>query len=103
MMQVGLHAMKYEEIERAVQVLSEWTSKSPGKEEAFTGSLTSYFPLHHAGEVAYLRHNWGSFRLLLQPVIKGKSPEGRDTENYFRTPLSDKHPSLFWLPIDTIR
>jgi hypothetical protein len=100
---LGLEVLQYEQIEEAVKVLSDWTSKAPGKDEEFTGALTSYFPLHHESELTYLKHNWGTLSMLCRPWVKGKNPEGAKTENYFRAPLTSRQVALFWTPTDTIR
>jgi hypothetical protein len=99
----GLDVLKYEQIEKVVDILAAWTSKLPGSEEDFTGALTGYFPLHAEAELKYLKGAWGSYSLVLQPWIKGKTAEGPNSTNYFRAPLTHRHFALFWVPIDTIR
>ena len=40
------------------------------------GTLNAYFPLHDYKELAYLRHEWGTPKCLLKPVLIGYSAEG---------------------------
>eukprot|EP01043_Picozoa_sp_COSAG02_P030540 COSAG02_NODE_1953_length_10277_cov_3.865003_2_plen_818_part_00 len=103
MARLGLEVPKYEDVVTAVQTLEEYTSKEPGLSEEFVGSVKMYFPLHNADELDFLKASWGSYHLILQPFIMGKTPEGEGAANYYRASMEDKHVSALYIPLDTIR
>eukprot|EP01047_Picozoa_sp_COSAG01_P072464 COSAG01_NODE_11529_length_1913_cov_1.461411_1_plen_152_part_00 len=68
--------LSYQDVADMVQILERWM-EGPGREEVFFGTLSSCFPLHVASEVAFLKSEWGSPRIIMRSVVIGYEPEGQ--------------------------
>eukprot|EP01051_Picozoa_sp_SAG22_P008353 SAG22_NODE_632_length_8376_cov_4.201160_2_plen_508_part_00 len=58
-----------------VRICEEW-QEGRGREEQFVQTLRQYYPLHFSEELAYLKEQWGSPKLIFQCRITGYNPEG---------------------------
>ena len=105
---VNLDPVTYEELSDAVTVLKQWIDPNlgPGRNESFVGTFRSYYPLHNEKELAYLRAQWGTFKVLTKCSISGYS-EGDMRFSFSHpenTPMDHIPPwSWNWQPINEIR
>ena len=74
----GGRPVTYEQVEEVIECLDKWRDKETGlgREEVWFGTLTGFFPLHVASELAYLRNEWGTPKALFRGVLVGYDPEG---------------------------
>ena len=112
LMEKGEHVVTWDEVVGVVDILDKYCEVEPGKSEVFQGSLKMFFPRHNEKERAYLKQKWGSFHIMAQCYITGKSaekwqgltPHGQSLSvTYYQQPEDTKHFSWLWVPIDEIR
>eukprot|EP01045_Picozoa_sp_COSAG04_P015822 COSAG04_NODE_1279_length_7423_cov_9.522392_3_plen_1192_part_00 len=104
----NLAPVSYTELREVVEVLKTWTDPKtgPGRNEAFTGTFQSFYPLHDFVELEYLKTQWGTFKAILRQTTSGYAEDSSPLALAHEDNVPHEHSipgSWSWQPIHEIR
>lgn len=100
------HEVSYADLGDCLSALQAHNDSDTGRQEQFSGSFETFFPLHDQKQLETLRANWGNFSLIQPRLVQGPVPEYQSPYSMHhpdRTDTSARHFGPFYQPIDEIR